>query len=66
MKTRIEVFLNELRQECSDNEIAAGFGNGDIELPEWISKSEDTDHVKIWDSEDGDCCARWGFYTIAY
>jgi hypothetical protein len=63
---RIERFFKELGDEgLSNNEIAAGLGNGDIEVPEWMSISENTDHLKAWDNETtADQCM--GFVTINY
>ena len=62
---RIEKFFNELRKECTDSEIAAGLGNGDIDAPDWLSISEDTDHLKAWDDENGGS-AQMGFVTVWY
>jgi len=65
MENRLENFISELREEMTDNEIAAGLGNGDIDAPEWASISEDTDHLKIWDSGAGGS-VQMGFYRINY
>jgi len=64
---RIEKFFAELREEgLSDNEIAAGLGNGDIEKPEWMAISENTDHIKAWDTEDPTASHQMGFVWIGY
>ena len=63
---RIVKFFKELKDEgLSNNEIAAGLGNGDIEVPEWMSISENTDHLKVWDNETG-ADQHMGFVTINY
>ncbi len=62
---RIEKFFAELREECSNSEIAAGLGHGDIDVPEWMAISEDTDHLKAWDQETGGS-AQMGFVTVWY
>jgi len=63
---RIERFFEELEDEgLSNNEIAAGLGNGDIEAPGWMSISEDTDHIKVWDNETT-ADQHMGFVTISY
>jgi hypothetical protein len=63
---RIERFFRELESEgLSNNEIAAGLGNGDIEVPGWISISENTDHLKAWDNETT-ANQHLGFVTINY
>ncbi len=62
---RIEMFFDDLREECTDSEIAAGLGNGDIDVPEWMAISEDVDHLKAWDQESGGS-AQMGFVTIRY
>ncbi len=62
---RIEKFFDELRVECTDSEIAAGLGNGDIDVPEWMAIIEDTDHLKAWDQENGGS-VQMGFVTISY
>lgn len=66
MKARIETFFENLKLEMSENEIAAGLGNGDIEKPEWLCISESTDHLKVWDGEDGMSSTQMGFYTVDY
>lgn len=63
---RIERFFKELDDEgLSSNEIAAGLGNGDIDVPEWMSISENTDHLKAWDNETK-ADQHLGFVTINY
>jgi len=61
---RINQFLSTL--DLSDYEIAAGLTNGEIERPDWMGVTEDTDHLKIWDMEDENACAHFGFLTIPY
>jgi len=48
---RINLWLEGLKAELSESEIMAGLGNGDIDRPDWLSISESTDHIKIWDNE---------------
>lgn len=63
---RIEKFFAGLEADgLTNNEIAAGLGNGDIEVPEWMSISEDTDHIKVWDNET-QADQQSGFVTINY
>ena len=62
---RIEKFFDELREDCTDSEIAAGLGNGDIDVPEWMAISEGTDHIKAWDQENGGS-VQMGFVTVWY
>ena len=63
---RIGRFFKELEDnELSNNEIAAGLGNGDIKVPEWMSISENTDHLKVWDNET-EADQHTGFVTINY
>jgi hypothetical protein len=65
---RLNDFINKLRvadENYHDHEIAAGLGNGDIERPEWMGYSESTDHVKLWDAEDGGS-AQMGFVQLDY
>jgi len=63
---RIEKFFKELEDEgLSNYEIAAGLGNGDIDIPGWMSISEDTDHIKVWDNETT-ADQHMGFVTINY
>ena len=62
---RIEKFFNELREEYTDSEIAAGLVNGDIAIPEWMAISEDADHLKAWDQEGGGS-AQMGFIAVWY
>jgi hypothetical protein len=65
MRNRIEAWYDKLFTEYSESDIAAGLCNGDISTPEWMGKSEDVDHIKIWDTEDGKS-ASWGFIQLAY
>jgi hypothetical protein len=65
MRNRIEQWYDALATECSDSEIAAGLQTGDIDTPEWMGKSEDTDHMKIWDTESG-ASSSWGFMSLDY
>jgi len=51
MSDRLNNCLEGLKQELIQSEIAAGIGNGEIDVPEWISVSEDTDHIKLIDNE---------------
>lgn len=52
MSIRLDKWLDELRGDVTDNDIAAGLGNGDIDCPgEWLSIAESTDHAKIWGNE---------------
>jgi hypothetical protein len=61
---RIESFFEELEDGgLSSYDIAAGLGNGDIEVPEWMSISESTDHLKAWDNETT-ADQHLGFVTI--
>ena len=62
---RIEIFFAGLREEMNDAEIAAGLTNGDIEKPEWMCISENTDHLKVWDAENGGS-SQMGFVWISY
>ena len=64
---RIEKFFMELRDsDLTNNEIAAGLGNGDIEKPEWMAVSESTDHIKAWDTDDPGASSQFGFIWINY
>lgn len=66
MRNRIEKWYDELiAEELSPREIATCIGNGGIETPELMSVSESTDHIKIWDNEDGGS-AQMGFITLSY
>ena len=65
MRNRIEQWHYSLSAECSDREIAAGLQNGDISTPEWMGKSEDISHMKIWDMESGSGPS-WGFMVLSY
>lgn len=65
MSNRLDSFIAKLSEEMTDSEIAAGMGNGDIDSPEWISKAESTDHVKIWDNETNES-SQMGFTTLVY
>jgi hypothetical protein len=64
--TRVKDFYQDLqRAELADHEICAGLGNGDIEKPDWLAVSESTDHLIIWDSEEGDK-SHWSAIRINY
>ena len=64
--TRIRDFYQDLqREELTDNQICAGLGNGDIKKPDWLAVSESTDHLTIWDSEEGDK-NHWSAIKIDY
>ena len=64
--TRIKDFYQDLqREELTDNQICAGLENGDIEKPDWLAVSESTDHLIIWDSEEGDK-HHWSAIKIDY
>jgi hypothetical protein len=64
--TRIDKFFKDLRdEELSNYEIAAGLGNGDIQIPYWISISESVDHLKVWDNETK-ANKNMGFVMINY
>jgi len=64
--TRVEDFYRDLlREALSDYEIAAGLGTGDIQKPDWVSVSESTDHLTIWDNEEGDK-NHWSAIKINY
>ena len=65
MSDRLNKFFNGLREELTNGEIVAGMGNGDIDTPEWISTSEDTDHIKVIDAESNESF-QMGFTTIWY
>ena len=66
MRSRIERFFDELKAAgLTNNEIAAGLGNGDIDVPDWMAVSESTDHLKAWDQESG-ASNQMGFVTISY
>lgn len=59
---RIKQFFDELREDCTDYEIAVGLSDGEIFVPEWLGISEDVDHLKVsWDEND-----QVGFFTIWY
>ena len=62
---RIDKFFAELRSSLSDGEICAGLGNGDIPRPHWLSISEDTSHIKAWDSYEGGS-AQMGFIRVTH
>jgi len=66
-RNRIEKFFDKLRdvEGLTNNEIAAGLGNGDIDVPEWMSISEDVDHIKAWDNEEGGS-REFGFVYVGY
>jgi len=51
MSDRLNDFLNYLKIELTNGDIAAGISNGDIDVPNWISISENTDHIKLIDNE---------------
>jgi len=64
--SRINSFFKTLRAEgLTNNEMCAGLGSGEIEQPEWMSISENTDHIKAWDSANGGS-SQMGFVYIAY
>ena len=66
MSERLENWLNELRNELTDEQIAAGLGNGDVKYPgKWLSMAESTDHVKIWDNETNES-QQMGFIHLSY
>ena len=62
---RINSFLNNLREELKDSTIAAALVNGDIDVPGWMAISEDVDHIKAWDKENGGSI-QMGFITLWY
>jgi hypothetical protein len=63
---RIEIFFKDLRREgLSSYDIAAGLGNGDIDVPYWMSIAESNDHLKAWDNETT-ADQQMGFVTIPY
>ena len=62
--SRLENLVAELRAGCTDTEIVAGLGNGDIDAPEWLAMSEGINSVDIWDAENGGSC-QMGFITIS-
>jgi len=62
--SRIDDLFNYWRESMSNSEIAAALTNGDLDKPEWLCISEDTDHLKVWDCEDGS--SKMGFYTVPY
>lgn len=61
---RLDDLFKHLRQHHTDQEIAAGLGNGDIDKPEWLGYSEGSDHLKVWDTDYGSI--QMGFYTLWY
>lgn len=64
--SRIDDFINYQRDFETDQDIAAGLCNGDIEKPDWLGISESTDHLKLWDTEDEMSSSSMGFYTLPY
>ncbi len=51
--------------EISDSELSAGIISGDIITPDYVSISEDIDHLKIWDP-DNHGSQYMGFIRIDY
>jgi hypothetical protein len=43
---------------------AADLTGGQIDKPEWLCLSEGTDHLKIWDEEEGSI--QMGYITVSY
>ncbi len=64
---RTEAWIASMRLDgLSDYDIAAGLGNGDIEMPEWLAIAESTDHIKLWDTEDGCSSMQMGFSSLRF
>lgn len=63
---RLNAYINEMKNYMTEQELAAGLGNGDIDKPEWLSSAESTDHVKLWDNEDQSTGPQMGFVTLDY
>lgn len=59
MKPRLNKYLSELRENCSDYEIVCGLDNGDIETPEWLCFEIQQDGAKVWDTENGNREMGW-------
>lgn len=64
MSERLESFIEKLREEMSDTEIAASLGNGDVQKPEWLQVAEYPDHMRLWDEGFGFSCM--GFIALSY
>ena len=69
-KTRQELEAKLCKRFCEDSDLSVAITSGDIELPEWVSFSEDSDHIKLWDNEEktnGEYNSQyWGFISIDY
>lgn len=63
---RLNEYINKMLEDMTEQELAAALGNGDIDRPEWLSGSESTDHVKLWDNEDQTTGPQMGFVTLDY
>jgi hypothetical protein len=59
--TRLQDLIQKTRENlqtqlcvrwCEDSDLLAAITNGDIDLPHWLSFSEDGDCVKFWDNEE--------------
>lgn len=55
MGKRLNEWIKEYREQMEEHEIAAGLGNGEIEIPGWLSYSPCTGiGFAIWDNEESD------------
>lgn len=67
--TRLQNLINDIRlgleDSFSDLELAAAITSGDAEIPEWVTISESSDHLKLWDAEEGGS-RQMGFIRIEY
>jgi len=55
----------DLENSFSCRELAAALTNGDVDLPEYLHIAESSDHLKIWDEEEGGS-SQMGFTYISY
>ena len=61
-ENRLDKFMDDLRTEMSDSEIAAALQNGDIRKPNWLGMSDSVDHTIVRDTY-GDI---YEFYRLWY
>jgi len=55
MKTRLSQWYEEMTAEMTEQELAAGICNGDVDCPEWLAYSPTTAiGFAIWDNEVSD------------
>jgi hypothetical protein len=52
MSKRLRNFIDSLREEMSDEEIAAGLDNGEIEKPEWVFVYPKNEYQMIVEDEE--------------